>query len=177
MPDDLVGWRDRGTFAEKTMECKLKQTDDTDMCLSVISMIVGKYISQMETASDRVEISVLRPHRAGSGKKIVVEATKEADKTVTVMPLKTSKHGPGDVWDFIERFLPDYYHRDDILHYDIYSRYVDGEKLSEDDAEWIAADFGTDKDRVKETMEQMEKDFAYEALTCWLEGYGPECWG
>ena len=87
------------------------------------------------------------------------------------MPFKTSKHGPGDVWDFIERFLPDYYHRDDILHYDIYSRYVDGEELSEDDAEWIAADFGTDRERVRETIEQMEKDFAYEALTCWLEGH------
>ena len=29
---------------------------------------------------------------------------------------------------------------------------------------------------VKKTTEQMEKDFAYEALANWLKNHGPECW-
>ena len=70
--------------------------------------------------------------------------------------------------------MPEYF--DDVLHYDIYSRYIDHEGLAEGDAEWIYADFGSDREKVKDTIDQMEKEFAYEALASWIETHGPESW-
>ena len=67
-------------------------------------------------------------------------------------------------------------HRDDILHFDIYSRYVDNEDLCESDLQWIYNDFGSDKGKVREVIDQMEKEFAYEALASWLQDHGPESW-
>lgn len=175
MPDCLVTRKVRSTFAEK-MEYKIKQTETADMCRSIISVIVGKFIDQiLESKSDRIEISIVRPHLPESGKKIAIEVSKDADTYVMVMPLKTTKHKESDMWAFIEKHLPDYYHRDDILHYDIYSRYLNHEDLAEGDAEWIYADFGSDKGKVKETIERMEKDFAYEALASWLENHRADC--
>ena len=92
------------------------------------------------------------------------------------MPLSFIRHEKGNVWVFIEKFLPDYYHRDDVLHFDIYSRYLDNEDVCESDLQWIYEDFGSDKEKVKETINQMEREFAYEALTSWLEDHGPESW-
>lgn len=146
------------------------------MCQRVISAIVGKYIEQVLKNHGRLELSIILPHAEDSGKKIIIEVSKDADATIKVMPLSSISHGEGDVWAFIEKFLPDYYHRDDILHYDIYSRYIDHEDLAEGDAEWIYADFGSDKEKVEETIDQMEKEFAYEALVSWLETHGPESW-
>ncbi len=161
----------------KNMEYKIKQAETAEMCRSIISVIIGKYIDQvLETKSDMIEISVSQPHRTESGNRIVIEVSKDADTSVKVMPLKTAKHRESDMWTFIEKYLPDYYHRDDILHYDIYSRFIDHEDLAEGDAEWIYADFGSDREKVKEVIEQMEKDFACEALASWLESHGPECW-
>lgn len=42
------------------------------------------------------------------------------------------------------------------LHHDIYSRYVDNEELSDGDLQWIYADFGSDKSKVKEALKEME---------------------
>jgi hypothetical protein len=41
-------------------------------------------------------------------------------------------------WSFIEKYLPDYSGRDDILHSDILTRYLDGEEVCESDLDWIA---------------------------------------
>lgn len=176
MPEYLQAGKYRCTFAEK-MEYKLKQAEAADMCQRIISAIVGKYIDQIvETKNDKIELSVIRPHSEDAGMKIVIEVSGDGNTSIKGMPLNAIKHGGGDVWSFIENYLPDYYHRDDILHYDIYSRYIDNKDLAEGDAEWIYADFGSDKEEVKETIDQMEKKFAYEALASWLEDHGPDCW-
>ena len=158
------------------MEYRFKRAEAVDMCQRIISVIAGKYIEQILESHGRLELSIIQPHTEDSGKKIVIEVSKNADATIKVMPLSSIKHGEGDVWAFIEKFLPDYYHRDDVLHYDIYSRYIDHEDLAEGDAEWIFADFGLDKEKVKDTIDQMKKGFAYEALASWLETHGPESW-
>ena len=156
------------------MEYRIKQVEAADMCQRIISVIVGKYIEKLLENNGRLELSIIQPHTEDSGKKIVIEVSKNADATIKAVSLSSVKYGKGDVWAFIEKFLPDYYHRDDILHYDIYSRYIDHEDLAEGDAEWIYADFGSDREKVKDTIGQMEKEFAYEALASWLEDHGPE---
>ena len=158
------------------MEYRFKQAEAADMCQRIISVIAGKYIDQIFEKNGRLEISIIQPHAENAGQKIVIEVSKNADATVKAMPLSSIRHGEGEVWAFIEKYLPEYYHRDDILHYDIYSRYIDHEDLAEGDAEWIYADFGSDKEKVKDTIDQMEKKFAYEALASWLETHGPESW-
>jgi hypothetical protein len=54
-------------------------------------------------------------------------------------------------WPFIEQYLPDYSSRDDVLHSDILTRYLDGEEVSEEDLPWIAQ-LGTRADVVAELM-------------------------
>lgn len=177
MPDYLVALKDRRTFAKKKMEYSFKQTEAADMCQRIISVIVGKYIEQIiEAKNDRIDLSVIRPHSKDAGMKIVIEVSKDGDTSIKGMPLKTVKSEKGNLWSFIETNLPDYYHRDDILHFDIYSRYVDNEDVCESDLQWIYEDFGSDKDKIKETIDLMEKEFAYEALMSWLEDHGPENW-
>ena len=158
------------------MEYKFKKIEAADMCLRIISAIVGKYLEQVLDKNGRLELSVIEPHSEGSGKKIIIDVSEDVDATIKAMPLSATRYGKGDVWAFIERFLPDYYHRDDILHFYIYSRFIDNEDLSEGDAEWIYENFGADREKVKQTIDQMEKDFAYEALASFLETHGPENW-
>ena len=146
------------------------------MCQRVISVIIGKYLDQLMERNGRLVVTIIDPHSDDPGKRIEVEVSKTADTIIKAMPLTTVKHESGNMWSFIERFLPDYYHRGDILHHDIYSRYLDNEELSEGDAEWIYADFGSNKEKVKETFDQMEKDFAYEALENWLSNQDPDSW-
>ncbi len=147
------------------------------MCQRIISAIAGKYIDQILEMNGRLDISIIQPHAEMSGKKIVIEVEKDADATIKAMPLpvKHLKEG-NNLWDFISNYLPNYYHRDDILHYDIYSRYVDNEEVCESDLEWIYSDFGSDKKKVQEVIHQMEMEFAFEALNNWLEEHGPEDW-
>ncbi len=147
------------------------------MCRRIISVIVGKYIDQIvEAKNDKIEISVMRPHSKDAGMKIVIEVSKDGDTSIKGIPLNSIKYGESDVWTFIEKNLPDYYHRDDILQFDICSRYVDNEDVCDSDLIWIYKNFGSDKGEVQETIDKMEKEFAYEALTSWLEEHGPECW-
>lgn len=147
------------------------------MCQRIVSVIIGKYIDQIvEAKNDKIELSVIRPHAEDAGMKIVIEVSKDGETSIKGMPLKTVKSDRGDLWAFIEKYLPDYYHRDDILHHDIYSRYIDNEDLAEGDAEWIYADFGSDRKKVEETIDEMERGFAYEALKNWLDSHKPETW-
>lgn len=40
-------------------------------------------------------------------------------------------------WHIIECFLPDYYHRNEVLRSDILQRYVDNEEVCEEDLDWL----------------------------------------
>ena len=175
MPNFLLNRKDRLNFVEKTMEYEFKQVEAADMCQRIISVIVGKYIDQIVKAkNDIIELSVIRPHSEDNGMKIVIEVSKDGDTSLKGFPLKNTKTKRGDLWSFIETYLPDYYHRDDILQFDIYSRYVHNEDVCDSDLQWIYDDFGSDKEKVKRVIDQMEKDFAYEALTYWLINHGTE---
>lgn len=105
------------------MENKFKHAEAADMCQRIISVIAGKYIDKLLESYGRLEISIIQLHAEDSGKKIIIEVSKDADATIKTMPLNAKKcEDRGKLWDFIEKYLPDYYHRDDILHFDIYSR-------------------------------------------------------
>lgn len=169
-------WKNRSTFAEKTVEYTFKQAEAADMCQRIISVIAGKYIDRVLEKHGRLELSIMQPHAEDSGKKIVIEVSKDTDASIKAMPLKTANPEKGELWAFIERFLPDYYHRDDILHHDIYTRYVDNEEVCDSDLQWIYSDFCSDKAKVEEALDEMERNFAYEALMNWLESHGPESW-
>ena len=54
---------------------------------------------------------------------------------------KTYSISEYDEWKFIEDNLPCYHQRDDVLHNDIVSRYVNGEDLSDKDAADMAFEF------------------------------------
>lgn len=113
------------------MEYKFKQTEASDMCRCIISVIAGKYVDQILEKHGRLELSIIQPHTEDSGRKIIIEVLKDADATIKVMPLSFIRHEKGNVWAFIEKFLPDYYHRDDVLHFDIYSRYLNNPTITE----------------------------------------------
>jgi hypothetical protein len=75
-------------------------------------------------------------------------------------------------WSFIENHLPDYSSRDDVLHSDILTRYLDGEEVSEEDLPWIAK-LGTREDVVAELID-IDSHLLEEALEAYLhERYTP----
>lgn len=74
-------------------------------------------------------------------------------------------------WHFVENNLPDYHHRDDVLADDILFRYLDGDDVDVDDLEWIARDFGNDREKVRQYLVDQESRFAREAL----EAYFTNC--
>lgn len=159
------------------MEYNFKHAEAADMCQRIISVIAGKYIDKLLESNGRLDISITQPHAEDFGKKIIIEVSKDADATIKAMPLNAIKREDGGkLWDFIEKYLPDYYHRDDILHFDIYSRYIDNEDIDESDLKWIYQDFGSEKQKVEDELDQMEKQFAYEALLNWLENHDPATW-
>ena len=90
--------------------------------------------------------------------------------------MKKDSSSGSNLQQFIEKYLPDYDHRDDVLHLDIYSRYIDNEELDDNDLQWIYQDFGSDKEKVEEEIERLETQFAYEALMNWLESHEPDSW-
>ena len=99
------------------------------MCQRIISAIVGKYIEKVMDKNGRLELSVIEPLSECSVKNIIIDVSEKADTTIKAMSLSGIRYGKGNVWAFIEKFLPNYYHRDDILHFDIYSRYIENEDL------------------------------------------------
>ena len=54
-----------------------------------------------------------------------------------------------DFWNIIERFLPDYHRRDDVLYLDICSRYLHNEDLDDSDKKMIESDFSSREDLEK----------------------------
>jgi len=69
-------------------------------------------------------------------------------------------------WSFIEKHLPDYSSRDDVLHSDILTRYLDGEEVCESDLEWISQ-LGTRADVVAELID-IDSHLLEEALEAYL---------
>ena len=61
-----------------------------------------------------------------------------------------------DAWSFLEIFLPNYSHRDDVLESDVLYRYLIGDDVSNDDLEWIESEFSSDKKKVAEYLSEME---------------------
>lgn len=65
--------------------------------------------------------------------------------------VSTYQELPDHYWDIIiSNYLPDYYHRDEVLQSDILSRYIDNEEVCEEDLEWLP-------DSKEEAMEQLER--------------------
>ena len=175
MPDFFDFSSCRSTFAEK-MEYNIKKEQAVEMCQSFVSVVTGKCIERAAEQGERVEVSVIQPHLAELSRSISIRFTKDGDANINVAPLMKDSNSGSNLQQFIEEYLPDYYHRDDVLHLDIYSKYIDNEEMDESDLQWIYQDFGSDKEKVKEEIDRLEKEFAYEALLNWLESHEPDSW-
>jgi len=73
-------------------------------------------------------------------------------------------------WQLIEKYLPDYYTSDQVLRSDILWRYVDGEEVSDDDIEWIEAEFANNREIYME-IARVESELFKEAM----ENYCMKC--
>ena len=175
MPENFCKSTCRSTFAEK-MEYNIKKEQAVEMCQSFISVVTGKCIERAAEQGERVEVSVIQPHLVDLSRHISIRFTKDGDANINIAPLKKESSSGSNLWQFIEEYLPDYYHRDDVLHSDIYSRYIDNEEVDESDLQWIYQDFGSDKKKIEEELDRLEKQFAYEALMNWLENHEPNSW-
>ena len=74
-----------------------------------------------------------------------------------------------NVWGFIEEYLPNYYNRDDVLYDDILLRFFEDDDVSEEDMEWIQADFNCNKNLIKEELVKLELGFMAEAIQAYYE--------
>lgn len=175
MPEIFVNSPCRSTFVEK-MEYNIKKEQAVEMCQSFVSVVTGKCIERAAEQGERVEVSLIQPHLTELSRRITIQFTKDGDANINIIPLKKVLSSGNNLWLFIEEYLPDYYHRDDVLHLNIYSRYIDNEEVDESDLQWIYQDFGSDKKKVEEEIDRLEKKFAYEALMNWLESHEHDKW-
>ena len=74
------------------------------------------------------------------------------------------------LWRFIEDYLPDYYHRDDVLQDDILCRFINDEEVCDIDLEWIEEEFHSDKHLVAQEIIRLETIFVNEALYEKIDG-------
>lgn len=81
----------------------------------------------------------------------------------------------GYFWRFIEKYLPNYSSRDDVLRDDILFRFITNDEVCEEDLAWIANDFNSDKKLVKEELVRLETKFAEEALGAYYNQYHISC--
>lgn len=168
MPENLYPRTNWCNFVAK-MEYEISYENATDMVMRVVTAAFGKYIEMCGKACSKIVMSVCVPNQQVGGCQIVVHLSGDGKYKVVVSPLETG-YGSGEkLWEFIEDNLPDYYHRDDILRYDILSRFVDDEDMEADDVMMVREEFKSDKDKVREELDDMEKEFAYESLLAWLE--------
>ena len=175
MPDFFDNSPCRSTFAEK-MEYNIKKEQAVEMCQSFISVVTGKCIERAAEQGERVEVSVIQPHLVDLSRHISIRFTKDGDANINIAPLKKESSSGSNLWQFIEEYLPDYYHRDDVLRSDILCRYLDNEDVDESDLQWIYQEYGSDKTKVQDALERLDMELAHEALLNWLESHEPDSW-
>jgi len=73
-------------------------------------------------------------------------------------------------WQLIEKHLPNYYINDLVLRSDILWRYVDNEEVSNDDIEWIEAEFA-DKREVLAEIARIESGLFTDAMANYCMKY------
>lgn len=69
-------------------------------------------------------------------------------------------------WDFIEKYLPNYYHRDDMLRQSDLQQFIDGRESSVE---------GISMDEAKSELSVLLLKFFFEAIETYTNGYGDEC--
>ena len=175
MPENFAFSLCRSTFAGK-MEYNIKKEQAVEMCQSFVSVVTGKCIERAAEQGERVEVSVTQPHLAELSRRISIRFTKDGDANISIAPLKKDSGSGSNLQQFIEEYLPDYYHRDDVLRSDILCRYLDNEDVDESDLQWIYQEFGSDKTKVQDALERLDMKLAHEALQNWLESHSPETW-
>ena len=175
MPDFFDNSPCRSTFAEK-MEYNIKKEQAVEMCQSFVSVVTGKCIERAAEQGERVEVCVIKPHLVDLSRHISIRFTKDGDANIIIGPFEKRSYKTNNLELFIEKFLPDYYHDDDVLRSDILCRYLDNEDVDESDLQWIYREFGSDKAKVQDALERLDMELAYEALLNWLEGHEPESW-
>jgi hypothetical protein len=175
MPELFENSPHHSTFAEK-MEYNIKKDQAVEMCQSFVSVVTGKCIERAAEQGERVEVSVIQPHHADISRRISIRFTKDGDANIIIGPLKKSSSSGSNLWQFIEEYLPDYYHDDDVLRSDILCRYLANEDVDESDLQWIYQEFGSDKTKVQDALERLDMELAHEALLNWLESHEPDSW-
>jgi len=85
------------------------------------------------------------------------ESAKESEAT---------KDLPDNYWELVEKHLPNYHSRDDVLENDILTRYVNKEKISSEDEKWIKKQFGNDNltENAEQALEESNRVLYQEAL-------------
>ena len=63
-------------------------------------------------------------------------------------------------WHIIECFLPDYYHRGEVLRSNVLERYVDGEEVYEEDLEWLPKS----KEEAQKELDLLDQELLEESL-------------
>lgn len=67
-------------------------------------------------------------------------------------------------WRFIEKYLPRYYSRDDVLLSDIYQRYIESDDVSEEDLQMIRENFGFNIQGVVNAQMELDQKLMKEAI-------------
>jgi hypothetical protein len=71
-------------------------------------------------------------------------------------------------WDFIEKYLPDYHGRDDVLRQSQLQLYIDGKESS-------VADEGLTEDEAGDELHHILYNLYYEAINAYINKLGIEC--
>jgi len=71
-----------------------------------------------------------------------------------------------EFWDFIEQYLPCYYHRDDVLRHSDLQLFIDGHESS------IT---GLSVEEAEKEISELTQKFMDEAINAYTKGEGTEC--
>lgn len=74
--------------------------------------------------------------------------------------IKTYQELPNNYWNFIEKYLPNYTRRNDVLESDILTRYVENEEVDEDDLEWLPEN----KEEARKQLEELDVELYNESV-------------
>lgn len=70
-------------------------------------------------------------------------------------------------WDFIEKYLPNYYHRDDILRQSDLQQLIDGQESH--------LTGKMDMDEAEDELHHLLYNIYIEAIDAYINGHGDEC--